>query len=59
MLNLARVRKQLGEVDKLSYLGSCILPGGGTSDEPSSCIQKPRLIFVSLLRLWQRRDIRL
>lgn len=49
--NILLARKQLDEVGRFSYLGSCI------SDEVSSHILKARLAFVSLGRLWRRPDI--
>ncbi|KAK4468373.1 hypothetical protein MN116_000167 [Schistosoma mekongi] len=45
-------------VDRFTYLGSLITPGGSVSDEISARIQKARLAFANLRHLWRRRDIR-
>nr|CAH8863946.1 unnamed protein product [Trichobilharzia regenti] len=46
-------------VDRFTYLGSTISPNGLISDEISARIQGARFAFVSLRRLWRRRDVRL
>lgn len=57
--NLFLTGKQPNEVDRLSYFGICISPGGHKSDEVSSCIHKTWLAFVNLRNLWGWRDSRL
>lgn len=50
---------QLGKVDRFSYLGSCVLPGGRISDEVSPDIQNPRLALTNLKHIWYRYYVRL
>lgn len=54
---LARVG--LGEVDNLNYLISYIAPCAPISNEFSSHIHRPRLVFIDLMHLWCRLKIRL
>ena len=46
-------------VDKFTYLGGCISPGGSIAEELSLRIQKARLAFSNEHHLWRRNDIKL
>lgn len=47
--NLISVEDQFGEVDRFSYLGICVTPGGLTSAEVYSRILKARLAFTNVV----------
>lgn len=57
--NLVFASEQLGKVNRSSYLGSRVSPGGRMSDEVSSLRQKARLSFADLRHICRLRDIRL
>lgn len=44
--------EQLDEIEKFSYLSSCISPSGRLSEEASSRMQKARLSFANWRHLW-------
>lgn len=50
--------KQVGEVDKFGYSGSCISPGDPTPDELCLRIPEIRLALTNLKHMCRRRDIR-
>ncbi|VDP88128.1 unnamed protein product [Echinostoma caproni] len=58
-LSLTLIGEGIEQVDEFCYLGSHISPVGRITDEVSARIQKARLVFANLRRLWRRRDIRL
>lgn len=49
-LNLILTEEQLCEVDRLRYLGSCILSGARLPEEVFSLLQKVRLEFSNLIQ---------
>ncbi|VDP81821.1 unnamed protein product [Schistosoma curassoni] len=51
--------EQIDVVEKFVYLGSCISPGDGVSDEIDSCIVKARAAYANLGHLWRLRDVSL
>jgi hypothetical protein len=56
---LMLAEEPLDVVDKFTYLGSCICPGGAVKDEIASRIGRARAAFANLRHLWRRRDISL
>lgn len=50
--------KQLDEVDRFNYLGSCTSPDSRISNKVSLLMQKARLDFTNLMHLCCRHDIR-
>lgn len=57
--NFLLAGEQLGKVDKLSYLGSCMSPSDRTLYEVSMRVEKTQWVFVNLRNIWRRCDIRL
>src|SRR3984885_9462718 len=48
----------IDEVDKFTYLGSCISRTGGTKEDIEVRINKARYAFISLKNIWRDSNIR-
>ena len=49
--------EELEQVDKFTYLGSCISANGSIEEEISARIARAQAAFSNLRHLWRRRDI--
>ena len=51
--------EELEQVDKFTYLGSCISANGSIAEEISARIARAQAAFSNLRHLWRRRDVSL
>ena len=51
--------EDIEEVDRFTYLGSVVAPGGGTAEDVRARISKARGSFAMLNKIWRTQKLRL